>query len=100
MRKVDDILAERHRPRNPLEKLVKRNSARETWTDQVRAVVPPTIAPHCRVADMRGGRLTIHVAGAAWAHRLRFDLPHVTAVLRSLSDFATLEEIRIVTMPP
>ena len=100
MRKVDDILAERHRPRNPLEKLVKRNSARETWTDQVRAVVPPTIAPHCRVADMRGGRLTIHVAGAAWAHRLRFDLAARHGGAALAVDFAALEEIRIVTMPP
>ena len=97
-RKLNDLLAEQHRPRNALESLVRRNAAREVWTDQLRAVVSPSIAPHCRVADMHGGRLTIHVAGAAWATRLRFELPHVKAVLRSLSDFAALEEIRVVTM--
>ena len=99
-RSLDDLLAERHRPRNALEYLVKRNAAREIWTEQVRAVVSPAIAPHCRVAELRGGRLTIHVASAAWATRLRFELPQITVALRSLSDFAALEEIRLVTMPP
>ena len=98
-RKIDEILTERQRPRNALERLVKRNAAREIWTDQVRAALSTRIAPHCRVADLRGKRLTIYVAGAAWANRLRFELPSLQATLRSLADFATLEEIRIVTMP-
>ena len=98
-RRIDEILEERQRPRNALEKLVKRNAAREIWTDQVRAAVSPRIAPHCRMADMRGQRLTIYVVGAAWANRLRFELPGLKATLRSLADFAALEEIRVVTMP-
>lgn len=96
LRKAEDILAEPHRPRNALERLVKRNAVRQTWTDQLRAVTSPAVAPHCEVADMRGGLLTIYVAGAAWANRLRFELPHIKTVLRALSDFATLENIRIV----
>ena len=99
IRKLDAILSERHRPRNALEYLVKRNATREILTDQLRAVVSSAVAPHCQVADMRDGRLTIHVAGAAWATRLRFELPHIETVLRTLSDFAALKEIRIVTMP-
>ena len=98
-RRIDEILEERQRPRNALEQLVKRNAAREIWTDQVRAALSPGIAPHCRVADLRGRRLTIYVAGAAWAYRLRFELPSLKATLRSLADFAALEEIRVVTMP-
>lgn len=97
-RRVDQILAEPARPRNALERLVKGSAAREAWTEQVRAVVPRNLAAHCQVADMRGGRLTIHVASAAWATRLRFELPRIETALRALADFQALDEIRVVTM--
>ena len=97
--RVDDILAERHGPANALERLVKHAAARSSWTEQLRAVLPPALAPHCRVADVRRGRLTIHVASAAWAMRLRFEMPNVEPALRALMDFASVEEIRIRTAP-
>ena len=97
--RVNDILAERQRPRNALERLVKHEAARGAWTEQLRAVLPANLAPHCRVADIRGGRMIIHVASAAWATRLRFALPEVQPALRSLMDFASVEDIRIRTTP-
>ena len=96
-RRVDEILAERQRPRNALEALVKRDSLRGSWTAQLRAVLPTVLAPHCRVADLKGGRLTIQVSSAAWATRLRFELPKVEPALRSLADFAAVEDIRVLT---
>ena len=96
-RRIDDILSERQRPRNALEALVRRNGLRQSWTAQLRAVVPSELAPHCQVADLTGKRLTIHVASAAWATRLRFEMPKVEAALRTLGDFAAVEEIRIQT---
>ena len=96
-RRIDDILSERQRPRNALEALVRRNALRQSWTAQLRAVVPSELAPHCQVADMTGKHLTIHVASAAWATRLRFEMPKVEAALRALGDFAAVEEIRIQT---
>lgn len=95
VQKIEDILAERHRPRNPLERLVRRAAVRQTWTEQLRALVPAAIAPHCHVADIRGGRLTIDVAGASWATRLRLELPKIQPALRSLADFAGVEKIHI-----
>ena len=89
------MLTERHRPRNPLERLVKHAALRESWTEQLRAVLPPAIAPHCSVANVRGRRMTIHVVDSSWATRLRFELPKVEPALRSLGDFANVEEIRI-----
>lgn len=97
-RKVDDILAERQWPRNALERLVKHETARGAWTEQLRAVLPADLAPHCRVADVQRGRMIIHVASAVWATRLRFAMPTVQPALRSLMDFAGVEEIRIRTM--
>lgn len=95
--RVDQLLVERHRPRNALERLLRHNALRQSLTEQVKAVVSPNVAAHCQVADLHGGRLTIRVAGAVWATRLRFELPKVQATLRSLRDFATVEEIRILT---
>lgn len=99
-RRIDDILSERQRPRNALEALVKRNALRQSLTAQLRAVVPSELAPHCQVADLTGTRLTIHVASAAWATRLRFHMPKVEAALRELGDFAAVEEVRIQTATP
>lgn len=96
---VKDLLEERHRPRNALERLVKRSALRESWTEQLRAVLPPAIAPHCSVGDMDGRRLTIHVVDSSWATRLRFELPKIEPALRALGDFAAVEEIRIRTAP-
>ena len=96
-RVVKELLTERHRPRNPLERLVKRAALRESWTEQLRAVLPASIAPHCRVANIRDGRLTILVVDSSWATRLRFELPKVEAALKGLEDFAGVDEIRIRT---
>ena len=96
-RVVKDLLTERHRPRNALERLVRHAALRESWTEQLRAVLPPAIAPHCGVANIEAGRMTIHVVDSSWATRLRFELPRVEPALRALADFADVEEIRIRT---
>lgn len=98
-RRIDEILAERQRPKNALEALVRRDALRQSWTAQLRAVLPSALAPHCRVADVRGTRLVIHVSSAAWATRLRFELPKVEPALRALADFATVDDIRVLTAP-
>ena len=98
--KVEELLTERSLPRNPLERLVKHAAARTAWTDQLRAVLPARLAPHCHVGDMRDGRLTIHVAGSSWATRLRMELPKVEPALKALADFATVTEIRIRASAP
>ena len=97
MHRVDQLLTERHQPRNALDRLVKRNAVRQSLTEQLQAVVSPNIAAHGNVADrdLRHGRLTIHVNSAAWATRLRLELPKVQATLRSLADFATIEDIQL-----
>lgn len=95
--KVADLLAARDRPRNSLERLVRHAAAQGDWTAQLRAVLPPRLAPHCRVGDLRGARLTIHVSASSWATRLRLELPAVEPALKALADFADVREIRIRT---
>ena len=96
-KRVDAILAERPRPRNALERLVRREGLRLAYTQQLQALLPPALAPHCSVAALAGSELTIHVAGAAWATRLRLELPKLAPRLRALGDFAAVQEIRVRT---
>lgn len=98
--KVADLLTARERPRNPLERLVTHAAAHGRWTAQLRAVLPPRLAPHCRVADLRGRCLTIHVSASSWATRLRAELPAVEPALKALADFADVREIRIRAWAP
>lgn len=97
-RKVGEILAEKRRPRNALERLVRRAAARESWTQQLQALLSAGVAPHCRVASIEGDRMTIHVDSASWATRLRLELPSVKPAINALEDFAKVDMIRIRTV--
>ena len=97
-RKVGEILAEKRQPRNTLERLVRRAAARESWTQQLQALLSPNVASHCRVASIEGDRMTIHVDSASWATRLRLELPGVKPALNALEDFAKVDRIRIRTV--
>ena len=97
-RKVGELLAEKRQPRNTLERLVRRATARESWTQQLQALLSPNVAPHCRVASIDGNRMTIHVDSASWATRLRLELPSVKPALNALADFAKVDKIRIRTV--
>ena len=94
-RSIRDILAEKARPANALERLVHRAAERSSLTSQLQAVVSPMLAPHCRVASIEGDQMTVHVANASWGTRLRMELPAVERALRVLGDFAGVERIRI-----
>lgn len=96
-RSVAQILADRGRPRNTLERLVRRSAARDSWTQQLRALLSPRIAPHCRVASIDRARMTIHVDSASWATRLRLELPQVKPALKALQDFSGIDKISIRT---
>lgn len=96
-KRVDAILAERPQPRNALERLVRREGLRTAYTQQLQALLPPALAPHCSVAALAGSELVIHVAGAGWATRLRLELPKLAPRLQALGDFAAVREIRIRT---
>ena len=72
-----------------------RTQQRAAWTDQFRALLPPDEAPRFEVANISGGRLTVHATSAAWATRLRFRLPELLPTLRRLADFSGVEQVSI-----
>ena len=65
------------------------------------AALPSDIrADQVRVASLRGPVLTLMVGSSAWAARLRFDVPALLKRLTDLSDFATVQQIRLQVGPP
>jgi hypothetical protein len=79
--------------------LIRHASLQDAWTDQLRALLPQDLASECRVANVRDQVLTVHINNAAWATRLRFQIPQLIESLRRLADFASVNEIRLKVVP-
>jgi len=79
--------------------LKARAEERNLALEQVRAALPPVLAQTVVSAGLEGGQLTIGVAGAAWASRLRY----VTDTLRKRvggSLGVEIKTVRIKVVPP
>lgn len=79
--------------------LKTRSVERNLALDQVRAALPPKLAEVVISAGIEHGRLTIGVAGAPWAARLRY----TTESLRTQVGTAmgmTIASVRIKVVPP
>ena len=98
-RKVDGVLHAASRSRDPLHQLLHKGRRLHSLTQQVRALLPPQLAPHCMVADLSDTRLTLHADNASFATRLQFETPKLRARLLQLEDFATITDIRVRAAP-
>lgn len=79
--------------------LLKKAEARGVALEHVCAALSPDIAKNVVSAGIEEGRLTIGVAGAAWAARLRY----VTETLRMRvggSMGVEIQSVRIRVVPP
>lgn len=79
----------------PLVRLLRKGQRMDSLTQQVRALLPPRLAPHCMVADLAGDRLTLHADNASFATRLQFETPKLRVRLQKLADFAEITDIRV-----
>ena len=61
----------------------------------LRAALPPTIAPHVRLATVSDGCLVLQAASPVWAAQLRFKTPEILTNLRRNPAFADVRSIRI-----
>ena len=93
--KIDDLLHENHRRFSPLQKLLKQADNQETWTSQLRALLPEPLARDCRVMDVRGPVVIVVCSNAGNATRLRFMVPELVSQLRQLADFRSVETLQI-----
>src|SRR5262245_51548167 len=77
---------------------------RALWLDeldrQLRPLLPPTLAPHARLANFERGRLVFVVDAPVWRAKLRLAAPEVLNAARSLGLEATELVVKITTSPP
>ena len=86
-----------YRSDEPLHRLLRKGQRLHSLTQQVRAMLPPQLAPHCTVADLSEDRLTLHADNASFATRLQFETPKLRVRLQQLTDFAEITDIRVRT---
>jgi len=76
-----------------------RSQLRDTVLEHVRAALSPTLAATVVTAGLEQGQLTLGVAGAPWAARLRYATDALrTAVGRSMA--VDVLRVRIKVVPP
>lgn len=97
LRTIEEILRDRQRRYGGVGRLVAELDARQSLTDQLRAVLGGEDAGRYAVARLDGTLLVVQARSASWATRLRFQAPELLPRLRRLKDFAAVEEIRVRT---
>ena len=64
----------------------------------VRLCLGDDLAAHCRLADLRSGRLVLAADTPAWATRLRYHTPEIREKLAAAG--VSVAECRVVVTPP
>ncbi|MFT4256991.1 MAG: DUF721 domain-containing protein [Pseudoxanthomonas sp.] len=76
---------------------------RALWLDaleqQLRPCLPPQLAPHCRLANVAGGRLVFLVDSPVWRARLRLAAPELVNLARSLGLEVTEATAKVGSLP-
>lgn len=93
--KINELLSERHQRFTPLQRLLRQAGLQETWTSELRAVLPETLASDCRVSDVRDTVVVVVCRNASAATKLRFLAPDVLDRLRVLAGFRHAREFQI-----
>ncbi len=65
---------------------------------RLQACLDPTVAAHCRLANLRDGLLLVQVPSGAWAARLRYEQPRILSCLRRAG--VPVERIEPLVLPP
>lgn len=72
----------------------------ERLAREIRAALPHPLADHCRLANVRRGSLILQVDSAAWATRLRYQVPGLLKQFRKHASLAQVTDIKIRVTPP
>ena len=77
---------------------------RAMWLDgldrQLRPLLPPTLAPHARLANFERGRLVFVVDAPVWRAKLRLMAPELLDAARSIGLEATELVVKATLSPP
>jgi hypothetical protein len=78
---------------------VARELARQqSWTDWLRAALPPALAPHIVQVVARERELIVFADSSAWSVRLRYALASLEEALRARDPAITVTRLRL--QPP
>jgi hypothetical protein len=66
---------------------------------RLEEALPAELVPHCQVAAIQAGSLTLHTDSPAWAARLRYLGPDILHALQADSELPTIRAVRIRTIP-
>lgn len=82
-----------------LQRLVDRAQLLATLDQRVAAFLPPSLAPHVRVANLRDGVLILHADSTAWRMRAHYLAPDLLKALRDVPELAGLTSIQVRVAP-
>lgn len=92
-RSLDKLFEEAH---DELAILVTRTRQLKRLTREFRSLLDQELASHCYIGKLETTTLCIYVDSAAWATRLRFQVPQLIPQLQRLeSAFSKLERIQV-----
>ena len=92
-RSLDKLFEEAH---DDLAILVTRTRQLKRLTTIFRAYTDSELAPHCYISNIEDSGLIVYVDSAAWATRLRFQVPQLIPLLRQSNPvFAKVENIKV-----
>lgn len=67
---------------------------------KIAKLLPPNLAPECRVGSFNKGCLVLTTTNAAWASQLRYALPELRDNLRKEAGMYQLSSIKITVIEP
>ena len=71
----------------------------DTLDQQLRPLLPPGLAPHCRLANLSGGQLVFVTDSPVWRARLRLAEAELLDAARSIGLNPTAVIIKTTTVP-
>lgn len=95
---MDKLFEEAH---DDLAILITRTRQLKRWTNLLRSRLDKELAQHCYISSIEEVTLTVYVDSAAWATRLRFQVPQLIPELRKTNPvFSKLEHIQVKLLTP
>lgn len=85
-------------PSGEIKSLLDQLAKIQTLNNTLQSKLNATLSKRCRVANLRKNTLVIAVDSAAWANKLRFQLPDLLTEFRNEGYFG-LANIEIIVQP-
>lgn len=82
-----------------VERLIQRSGQLLRLDTLVRDLLGSGFAEHCRVANIKGNSLLLHVDSTVWATRIRYQLPELLRNLQQTDQLRQITEIDLRVQP-